>query len=466
MDHILILLLLINLLQFHQTCSTTNYVSRPTASDQDLPDTSTVGQMKHGADINLPGSSHSYCNDYRNIQGHEGSSRPGFTLRQLHIILTPGQKSSPVDNTDHQLHIPEPSCQILPGSGDSQKIKSFRETATIYSTVQHEKHGFKHFHPILSHSCSENHLQNAGLKQSITLGEHLYESYFNNPLIKLKPDSANILAEGIIDQASYQTLIAFFHGLLPEKAFAKIKVHKASGNFCHFNKQSTIFCHCPRANEDLKLAWQAIKRGKYMYKDGYLGKDVISSLFPQISTSNLSPLELYQTLKFHICDGINLICDKSNKCENISRIEHVAPLSQLVSSYLRTVSQDVTFQLFSQLHTFPFLHQLVTKIDSQDLKEKIHVYSSDSFFLHILLSSLGIRFEGPTPLASRLVFEVYQKNRGQPNEGSLYFSILYNGADVTDHLNICDRGLEEGLCSLKWLMEKVEELKKIYLRKC
>lgn len=425
-----------------------------------------AGQTKYEANINLSGSSHSYCNDHRNIQGHEGSSRPGFTLRQLHIVLTPGETSSPVGTSDHQLHTAEPSCQILPRSEESKKISSFTETSTIYSTVQLEKHGFKHFHPILGPSCTVSHLTNAGFKQSIAVGEHLFRSYFNNSVIKFKPDSASILAESIVDQPSYQSLIAFLHGLLPEKALVKTRVHKASGSFCHFKRESTLSCHCPKADDYYKPVLQSVHRGRFMFKDGYPGKDVVNSIFNEISTQNMSPLELFQVLMFHACDSINVICDKSNNCVNISATEHVRPLSLQVSSFLKTVSQDATFQLFSQLHTFPFLQRLVTKIDTSDMVEKIHIYSGDSFFLHILLSSLGIRFEGPIPKASRLMFEVYQKNRGQPNEGSLYFNILYNGKQVTDHLGFCDGGLEEGLCSMEWLRQEVEKLHLTYQEKC
>lgn len=467
MEHILTLSVLIILLLSGQTCSTTNYVTYTrdsTASDEILLNS----QTKYEMNINLSRSPPLpvYCNDYRNLQGHEGSSRPGFTLRQVHVVLTPGHTKSPVDTSDHQLHIPEPACQFQPRSEDSHKINSFTETSDIYSTVQHDKHAFKHFHPILGSSCTASHLTNIGIKQSIAVGEHLSNSYFSNSDIKLKPTSASMHAESIVDQSSYQSLLAFLHGLLPEKAFAKTKVHKTSGNFCHFARESAISCRCPKAEVLYKPVWQVVQRGRFMFKEGYSGKDTMNSIFTEISTQNLSPLELFQVLTFHACDSVDVICDRSNSCVNISATEHIRPLTELVSSFLQTLSNDATFQLFSQLYTFPFFHQLVSKIDMTESDEKFHIYSGDGFYLHILLTSLGIRFEGPIPKASRLVFEVYQKNRGQPNEGSLYFSILYNGVEVTDQLDFCGDGLQEGLCSANRLREEVDKLQKTYQQKC
>ena len=48
----------------------------------------------------------------------------------------------------------------------------------------------------------------------------------------------------------------------------------------------------------------------------------------------------------------------------------------------------------------------------------------------------------------------------------LYFNLIYNGEDVTDHLKFCDGRLEEGLCSLQRLTEEVTDLKKIYQENC
>ena len=306
-----------------------------------------------------------------------------------------------MDTSNHQLHIPEPACPFQPRSEDSHKINSFTETSNIYSTVQHGKHAFKHFHPILDSSCTPNHLTNAGIKQSIAVGEHLSQSYFSDSEIKLKPASGSIHAESIVDQSSYQSLLAFLHGLLPEKAFAKTKVHKTPGNLCHFARESAISCHCPKVEDLYKPIWQAVNRGRFMFKDGYLGRDIINTVFKEISTQNLSPLELFHVLTFHACDNIDVICDKSNSCVNISTTEHIGPLNEIVSSVLQTLSHDAAFQLFSQLYTFPFFHQLVSRIDMTDSEEKFHIYSGDGFYLHILLTSLGIRFEGPIPKASR-----------------------------------------------------------------
>ena len=283
---------------------------------------------------------------------------------------------------------------------DSQKINSFTETSTIYSKVQHEKHGFKIFHPVIGSSCTSTHLTNTGFKQSITAGEHLFQSYFSNALIKLKLSAANIHAESATEQASYQSLLAFLHGLLPEKVFTKTKIHKASANLCNFEKESSLSCHCPKASEYYEPVWQSVMKGRFMYKDAYPDKDTVHSIFSDILVQNLSPLELLQVVMFHICDSVTVLCDRNNNCVNISS-QHSESLNYLVSSFLKTVPRDATFQLFSQLYTFPFLQHLVKMIDTRGSTQQLHVHSSDSFFLYMILSSFGIWFEAPIPTASR-----------------------------------------------------------------
>ena len=244
-------------------------------------------------------------------------------------------------------------------------------------------------------------MTSTGFKQSISIGEHLSQSYFENIKVKLKPDNDNIQAESITEQPPYHSLLPFLHGFLPEKIFAKTKVHKFSGNFCNFGKQLNISCHCRTANHLHKPVWLSIMRGRFLYKDGYPGTDLISSIFSGISTTNLSPIDLYQALLHHTCDNLNIVCDKNSNCLNMSDTDHIQPIHQFVSSFLQTVTHDPTFQLFSQLYTFPFLHGLVSKIDRQDRAERIHVHSGDRFFMQVLLGSLGIRLDGPIPIASR-----------------------------------------------------------------
>ena len=289
----------------------------------------------------------------------------------------------------------------MPKPQDSQKIHSFPESSRTYAAVQDNKHGFKQFHPISSPSCIGSYLTSTGFKQSISVGEQLSQSYFANSNVKFKPENNNVRAESTTEKLPYHSLLAFLHGFLPEKIFAKTKVQKVSGNFCNFDKKSNISCHCPTANHLYKPVWQSVMRGRYLYKDGYPGGSLINSIFTGMSTQNLSPMDLYISSMHHICDNINVVCDKSSNCLNISETNHIEPVHQLVSSFLQTISQDPTFQLFSQLYTFPFLHGLVSKIDGHDTAERIYIYSGDRFFLHILLGSFGIRLNGPIPIASR-----------------------------------------------------------------
>ena len=72
----------------------------------------------------------------------------------------------------------------------------------------------------------------------------------------------------------------------------------------------------------------------------------------------------------------------------------------------------------------------------------------------------------PVLFYSRLVLEIYQKNKGQPDEGALYFNMLHNGIEITDNLAICDGGLTEGLCSIERLREKVSRLEMAYRENC
>ena len=66
----------------------------------------------------------------------------------------------------------------------------------------------------------------------------------------------------------------------------------------------------------------------------------------------------------------------------------------------------------------------------------------------------------------RLVVEVYQKNLGQLDGGLFFFNLLFNGEDTTSQLTFCEGQLEEGLCSLQRLRDKVMDLQRIYQEKC
>ena len=299
--------------------------------------------------------------------------------------------------------------------------------STIYSTVQHDKHGFKHFHPIIGADCTSTHLTNTGFKQSISTGEHLFKKYFSNTAIKLKPHTASLHAESVVHQSSYQSLLAFLHGLLPEKVFTKTKVHKTLDNLCYFEEHSSLSCLCPKANELYKFVHQSVVKGRFMFKDIYPDLHIAQSLLGDVWTKDLSPLELFRVVMFHICDNLSTLCDSNRNCVNISSLDQVESLNYLVSNFFKTVSHDATFQLFSRLYTFPFLQRLVTAIDERGSTPQLHVHSTDSYFLHILLSSLGIRFQNPIPTASRYSQPFLQPHCLSPNNLTLnWISVVMN----------------------------------------
>jgi len=152
-------------------------------------------------------------------------------------------------------------------------------------------------------------------------------------------------------------------------------------------------------------------------KDAYL-KSSAKDLFP-------TPESVLDGLFSYICHGSQLPC-RDNKC--VTQTDSKRLVSFIINRN-RGLLNNKDFVFMSMLKVKGFLEHLNDQFSSQH--PFLTLFSGHDITLVPVLTVLGLWDGALPPYASRLVFEVYDKNQ------KLFVRIIYNGRDMTKKSDVC-----------------------------
>ncbi|KAL4240308.1 2-phosphoxylose phosphatase 1 [Mactra antiquata] len=405
-----------------------------------------------------------YCNTHQNVRGQEGMVKPGYTLKEVHIVLTPGFTDVSSKVKIQGQNYPVMSCSDRNES--ATWFTKFKTTSHTYNIANHNLH-FKQFHPTFPDDCFYNHLTLHGLQQMISIGQHLHATYLSNYAHKkLTGHYSSTHVRSIPSQPSYQSLLAFLHGFQNDKQLHKTKIHESRGDFCEHNEVGLNTCNCARVRELSPFAFKSSLKGSYMFKDAFPHKEEIYNLLNLDNTTTASGVELLQLLTQYKCnDQSRSLCMSHKHCHQIDD-QKLSVLHKTLAKSVISLYSDGNFREHSELRMYPFLEQLMMHVTRHDSSQTINVYMGDKHFMQYLLTTLNIFKNQVMPMASRLIFEVYRKNRGQLNEDDLYIRVLYNGEDITETMFLCSNYIENGLCRISRFQSFITVLREQYMKNC
>ncbi|XP_060571457.1 2-phosphoxylose phosphatase 1-like isoform X2 [Ruditapes philippinarum] len=422
-----------------------------------------VDENKIRADEGLPHNYEhlDYCNHHKSVTSHEGTIFAGYSLKQVHIVLSPGHSDASFKVKVENQSFPPLPCDLKLFT----TLKDFKTVTDMFKDINHNPH-FHEFHPTFPKVCANDHLTSLGFEQLISLGQLFNASYFSHGVHKkLKAKYSSLHVESIPTEKSYQSVLGFLYGLLERKQLLKTKIYRVNRNFCEFIESNISSCSCPKTQELAPHVSQALTKGTFLFKPSYPNRENISNMFHSKIKSKTSGLELFNALMQYKCDSYLLEpCAADRQCKLFSN-DKLAQLHSILANDHHFMKMDSVFRTYSELRVYPFLQQVLIRAKKSD-HQSTNIYMGHSHFIQLLTTSLGVFRKQITPLASRLVIEIYRKNGGQLDAGGLYLRFLYNGADVTTEVSGCSLHMIDNFCKIEGLTDLVAALRKQYLEQC
>lgn len=283
--------------------------------------------------------------------------------------------------------------------------------------------------------CSIGQLTKFGITQHVKLG-HLISSHYASKLkISKKILHKSIKINTTPFPRTYQSAISFLHGFysnLNESIF-----HKCPEFTCFYGthfcgpSDSSEYCqvYCPiidKLHEKLKVS-------KLMDKKSYQTLDDMVDNLKRLIAPTLndsiafkSVISVFDGLNSYFCHKEKLPCDQDT-CVSVSQVRQMLAYIDYLGKQLMDSSDHF---LLSWLKIYGFLHQLDFSMAKSN--EKIVLFSGHDVTIESLSTALGFYDGNIPPYASRVIFEVFS----DINNTQL-FRVIYNGKDVTRHLDIC-----------------------------
>ncbi|WAQ96213.1 PXYP1-like protein [Mya arenaria] len=392
------------------------------------------GQMVVDNDGQLTNLDQLYCNSAHKLQGIEGQSDLSATMGTTDLHLPP--LTCDLDPIHTSAHLPLAKMQMAV-SEHADKGRSHPE--------------FKSFFPTFPKQCTSHHLTPHGFHQAITIGNHLRVAYMSNRNHKkLQPLYSAIHVESVAKHDAYQSVLGVLHGMLPQKQFSKIKIHKSHRNFCDSPAVSLPSCQCAKTQELSPFISQALGSGRYAFKNSFPDVHIHSDIKLQLSN-----LQIYQLLMQYKCNNMTLACDQSKLCSTLKK-SSTSDFYRSAVDHQKNIYSDPMFKSYSRLKSYPFLQRLLSHSVGAARNQSMFVSMGDKFFLQYVASSLHLTEDALQPLASRLVFEIFSKNTGPSSGSELLFRVLYNGRDLTSNIPGCKAAMKGPLCPIDILVTIVQ----------
>ncbi|XP_046556700.1 uncharacterized protein LOC124265890 isoform X2 [Haliotis rubra] len=386
-----------------------------------------------------------YCRLSENaFTGSEGSPVPGYHLKKVLTLISPGQRATKIDFEN--MTSPDISCDFEEYAHRSShpKVQSLPEVADIYRHMKSKKDGFKIFRPYPdSPFCEYEELSPLGTTQHILLGEYMGKKYSKFGFDEPYAIEGMLAAHCIQDEAAYQSIFAFLHGLLHEKDFVSTSVKKSLNNFCQMYPSHR--CSCPKSDFLQHQIAKAVRRGFHIFKESAKVERGINEKINLPYHTEIAPREIVSFLSSWVCDGRQHPC-KDGTCFNIS-ISNLNDVFQSTNDYLNHITSTVSFKSYAHLNVYPFFERMFKWLHGSGY-ERFSVMAAEEDFVVMVMTVLGLPVEQVLPLASRLVFEIHESSQSK----DLIVKIYFNGIDVSDRLSL-STDLNVSLLSLEMVSE-------------
>ena len=327
-------------------------------------------------------------------------------------------------------------------------MKAFRDKVERSRDDRFIRHFLPNF--LKDEQCNQE-LTPFGIQRLIVLGEFLRDVYLKDlNLEKSKIQPKHIKAFNNGEDKIVKSSLAFLYGFLSDNHLSKLKIRTLSTNLCSENsKSANINCDCPSLLNEEKKFRAKLSSGASLSKE---------------DNTHMSPLILQQALSV-ICSNPNISCFAQN-------VEIIENLLKDFNIFYQKISKDIVFVDFIHIYLYPIFYNLIHNFRRADyIFEKLFLYSIDDHILFYMLNVLRIPLKSWPRPGSRIVFELYKKTTQKFQQ--FYIRILYNGANVSHNVSLCNINMESGFCRLKYFADLLKyrtsqnlDLKSAYQLNC
>ena len=327
-------------------------------------------------------------------------------------------------------------------------MKAFRDKVERSRDDRFSRHFLPNF--LKDEQCNQE-LTPFGIQSLIVLGEFLRDVYLKDlNLEKSKIQPKHIQAFNNGEDKIVKSSLAFLYGFLPDNHLSKLKIRTLSTNLCSENsKSANVNCDCPSLLNEEKKFRAKLSSGASLSKE---------------DNTHMSPLILQQALSV-ICSNPNISCFAQN-------VEIIENILKDFNIFYQKISKDIVFVDFIHIYLYPIFYNLIHNFRRADyIFEKLFLYSIDDHILFYMLNVLRIPLKSWPRPGSRIVFELYKKTTQKFQQ--FYIRILYNGANVSHNVSLCNINMESGFCRLKYFADLLKyrtsqnlDLKSAYQLNC
>ncbi|XP_062590436.1 uncharacterized protein LOC134252032 [Saccostrea cucullata] len=350
-----------------------------------------------------------YCYGRPPGQISTGPTPEGFSLEQVHILLTPGITSS--ENIPNCVNVPE-SRQY---TADVHHLKNtalhkvFQNIPSTNSSIHCKK---EELHPLAHYQLHE-------------LGKQYFSLYmekWNIEASHVAPKHFRI--QSLDKKDSLSSLTSFLHGMLPQTHFKNVDIQKLDA-ITNVSKRQKIKLGC---NFQPNLT------------------DYLDQHFMKHTQADNGTGHFYSNVLPNVCSSL------SQKSRNITADNIVQNSLLLLDKGMKSCSGHQRCQKLADLHTFPWLQELVRNVRMiRDVFEKVFIYAVDRAFISYLMSSFRYRNVKVTHPGSHASIEIYRNVYEKVNP--YYVKILYNGIDISHQVPLCTKIHPWSLCKLKYFVD-------------
>ena len=389
-----------------------------------------------------------------------GKSIDGFTLRSVHIVIRHGDRS-PMYKLPNQ-DSPHLSCHLhsTDKSPNKDLIESFiRSVARSGNRIPYgQKFGC---YP-KQRTCMGAQLTGRGVVQHLVNGALLKDVYIRKyGLVSNNPRLGDLAVRSTDYSRTYQSALAFMHGLLPDMDLAKLPLHITSHmNFCD-DRLSGVSCNCPFINQLKEYAKKEklkMKSNITSYQSGAI-KQEVASIYG-MSTQHVPWIGgIVEVLMGYVCHGLALPCTHLSRVrgevasdeDHCIKLPLIGKLWQYVDARGYIVLSGHAEQKYNLLYIYPLLREItqqLVNLSQGHQVPKITLYSGHDITLTPLIKVFGTYDGHWTPYGSRFIIETYSSS-----DNTFYIRVLYNGVDLTSSVIFCKSHLIHNMCPLQYFSD-------------
>lgn len=293
--------------------------------------------------------------------------------------------------------------------------------------------------------CVGAQLTGNGAVQHMLSGKFLHDAYLKKwGLISEKDFAKDIHIRSTEYTRTYQSALAFLYGMLPDvKKISEIPIELSSFiNFCS-TPLTGLTCYCPMVNRMKAIIKKEEERRNHTAHNDI--KMEVATVFDSKPAKLPWVGAILEVLLGYICHGNELPCHQNNgeKCVSWNMVNAMWKI--LDSGGKKDISSYAQHRL-SRLQMHPLMHEIAHRMLNRTRKypgPRVVLYSGHDKTVKPLLMALGIYDGMWPPYGSRIVFEMYSKDK------QYFIKVLYNGKDKTAKLRFCaEVELVDGLCPL------------------